>query len=719
MPRPVEQQKVVVRATPAPQSQAPQLGVYAPIDGVRAPQTSAWQGLAQSLGMLTQVGGPILQDRAQAAAKADAAAGQADQELNQVDAARAARSRAYADAAQDTSVLQQYHQAESAVLSRAATELDHSKPYTEQTAQIDQWMKQELGGLAKDPRAKVLIADRYQKFIDNTAHGLLKQQIEARQNDALSATQADIADQFSKGVAPDYGEAFQRLKAIYGDGTQASSALVGIYADHAVDVASKGGDWRQVFDALPTEIKLPDGNTIPGPGRTPKNHDLIERAKDAAQRAFEAWDEPRRNAQQLGELVKYERLADQGALLTVRGMVHLTQPGQNGEKPLFSADTVASLIDRSARRREALAQERFVQNAAQYLPNWQTMLNQKDPADPTGRAVLTKDMFQKAYDRTLSTGTNGFQDPDTVDKAIALTQAVHGGLVSSTLQAQLASSANRSTSQEALKMLPVYQKLRAAGQESLYLSPDQQAFYENLVIRKRSGATDADIVQAASRYDAREASVTVEPNMKAAREALKAQKMTGTGWFGTSFRADTYGSVIDDRMVNRDADRLLRRALVDNGGNAVAAAQVVAATIDSQWMPIDLAGKRTIVPRTGRAPDGSTVSYDQTVLQHALSTLSDVEAPKIAQLAGASNYKTARFRIVAMPDGDTEVEVTDDVGNPIPGAAIVPFYAVYRRAETEYRNGAYRDATQAKSDAQSARNADPTSVLLMNGGLGR
>ena len=157
---------------------------------------------------------------------------------------------------------------------------------------------------------------------------------------------------------------------------------------------------------------------------------------------------------------------------------------------------------------------------------------------------------------------------------------------------------------------------------------------------------------------------------------------------------------------------------MDNGGNATAAAQVVAKTLNDQWMPVDLNGKKVLLPRVGRTKDGARMVYDQQVLEHTLSVMSTEEAPKLAKQAGASNYQTAQFRIVAMPGGDTEVEVTDDVGNPIPGTARVPFTDLYKRIEAKYHDDAYKQAAAVKADAEYRRSHPKSTVLMGQAGRG-
>ena len=113
MPRPVVEQKTVVAPVPITQEPQQQLGVFAPIQGVQAPQAGGvFQGLAQALGVIGPSVGGLAVDKAKQQAKADAAEGQADAELEQVDPERAAHSRAYADAAHNTSIIRQYQDAD-------------------------------------------------------------------------------------------------------------------------------------------------------------------------------------------------------------------------------------------------------------------------------------------------------------------------------------------------------------------------------------------------------------------------------------------------------------------------------------------------------------------------------------------------------------------------------------------------------------------------------
>jgi hypothetical protein len=107
--------------------------------------------------------------------------------------------------------------------------------------------------------------------------------------------------------------------------------------------------------------------------------------------------------------------------------------------------------------------------------------------------------------------------------------------------------------------------------------------------------------------------------------------------------------------------------------------------------------------------------YDQTVLNNVLTYLSETYAPKAAKQAGASNYQTARFRVVALPGADPEVEIVDDVGNPIPGTNTVALSQVYEIAEREYRDTAYQNAAATKAAADDKR-AHPQPINTFNAG---
>src|SRR5690348_9601011 len=710
MPRPVVEQKVTVSATPAPESRAPQLGVFAPMDVRAAPAGGGFQGLAQALGVLGNVGGTAMVQRADATAKADAAEGQADAELAQVDPERAAHSRAYADAAHSTNIIKQYQTAEAAVTEWAATNLDASKPFPEQTAALDAEMKRRLGALAKDPRAKAIIAPRYQKFIEGAANTILSRQVEARANEALDTAKGDIATDLAAGGDGRYSEQVQRLTPLLGDRTKAVQAVVGMYIDHAQDVAAKGGDWQRVFNSLPSDITLPDGTKIPGPGRSPALHDALTRGRAQAQQAYNEWAQPQHDVAQAQLFVNLQARAHRGEAITLEALKPYLAPGADGTAPMLTPSQAAGFVETAARQREAIAAQNAARQALQIMPNWQTMIGQVDPTDPKGKRVLTREHFQKAFDVMAAQASNGFQNPDA-----ALALSAQYNLPSTAIHEMLSTVANPASAKAAVAQLPLYEKVKAQGLQTLYLSDEQNAYFAYLSAKHHSGATVDDIVTAGSRYRPAEARAIASESMKGAMDKLLSTTMPDTGVFGSNVRGTKFSAYANQPMVKAKAREQLNTLLVANGNDVDAAVAGVRDMFAQQWMPVRLDGGEVLVPRRGQRADGTAQVYDPAVLNGTLSYLSDTYAPEAAKRAGASNYKTARFRIVALPGADAEVEITDDVGNPIPGTNTVPLSQVYEIAEREYREQAYKNAAATKAAADDKR-AHPEPINTFNAG---
>lgn len=697
MPRPVVEHKTVVAPVSVGQEQAPQLGVYAPMD-VRAPQTSTFDGLARALGVVGQVGGTAMAQRADATAKADALEGQADAELAQVDPERAAHSRAYADAAHSTNIIRQYQDAEAAVTEWAATNLDASKPFTEQTAALDAEMKRRLGALAEDRRAKAIIAPRYSKFIEGAANGILSKQVEARANEALDTAKGDIASDLAAGGDGRYAEQVQRLAPLLGDRTKAVQAVVGMYIDHAQDVAAKGGDWKRVFDSLPTDITLPDGSKIPGPGRSPALHDALTRGRAQAQQVYNEWAQPQHDVAQAQLFVDLQARAHRGEAITLEALKPYLVPGADGTPPKLTPSQAAGFVETAARRREAIAAQNAARQTLQIMPNWQTTIGTVDPTDPKGKRIRTREYYQKAFDVMAAQASNGFQNPDA-----ALALSVQYNLPSTAIHEMLSTVANSASAKSAVAQLPLYEKVKAMDLTGLYLTDEQNAYFEFLSAKHHAGTPVDDIVQAGSRYRPAEAKAIAAESMKGAMDKLLSTTMPDTGVFGSNVRATKFSAYANQPMVKAKAREQLNALLIANGNDVDAAVAGVRGMFGQQWMPVRLNGNDVLIPRVGSNPDGSRRVYDPAVFNNMLSHLSDVYAPEAAKKAGAPNYKTAHFRVVQLPGADAEMEVVDDTGVRVPNTYPLPLSQVYEIAEREYREQSYKATAGAKAEGELLR----------------
>jgi len=713
MPRPVVEQKTVVAPVPITQESQQQLGVYAPIQGVQAPQAGGvFQGLAKALGVIGPSVGGLAVDKAKQQAKADAAEGQADAELEQVDPERAAHSRAYADAAHNTSIIRQYQDAEAATTEWAATNLDQSQPFTEQTAALDAEMKRRLGALAQDPRAKALIAPRYQKFIEGAANTIVSRQVEARANEALDTAKGDIAADLAAGGDGRYTEQVQRLTPLLGDRTKAVQAVVGMYIDHAQDVAAKGGDWQGVFNALPSDIALPDGTKIPGPGRSPALHDALERGRAQAQQAFNAYAAPIQAQQRLHVLTQLDETARHGGLITEQSLRPYVSPGADGTPPLLSPEQAAGFIDRARDKREALAAERAAHQALILSPNWERLIGTVDPSDPKGKRTFTAEGFQKEFDRDLGMATNGnnYSDPENVSKAIAASKQYR--LFSSSLKEQLSTAASRSTPAAAVQMLTAYDAVKAAGQAGQYLTDSQQAFYENLRVRQVAGGKGASteaLEQAAATHDPEQIARTVTANLPDAMTAFAAARADAKHWWqgGTKF-ADFGNSA----MVKAQGERLLKQTLADNGGNVPAAVKAVTETINSRYYPVTIGGAPVLIPNDGLRT--------QEQAQRNMDILSSEVITAPLKAAGYTKAETERatFNVFQIPGQAPELEIVDsDTGLPFAGVPVFKLEDALLMADERRRQllDAALRVTPAERAARDAADAKRRAGLMNQG----
>lgn len=258
--------RVQVNVASAP---SPEAGVYAPLD-VRVPVDSGTltlQHLAQALGVGAEVAAqakPQRDAKLREQGKADALTGHVDK--------RKEESRyysAYEEGVHEATVLREYNDAERRVVERAAQELDRSLPWDQQAAQVDAWMREELGDLVSDdPRARTLIADRYSNFIQTTANKILESVTTQQVKDSTDATLADTLDDIRKGGDGRFAEGVARIAKLTGDENSAAQTLVGAYLQAASEVATDGDletaekEVKRILGLIPEQVQLPGGTVV-------------------------------------------------------------------------------------------------------------------------------------------------------------------------------------------------------------------------------------------------------------------------------------------------------------------------------------------------------------------------------------------------------------------------------------------------------------------------
>lgn len=472
---------VRVQAPARPRS--PGLDVVAPLE-VRTPgpETDALWGLGQILGVAGAIGQQVKKEKDESEFKA----GQADEMLGKADMERAEKSRKYADGAYQVLILEQYRDAERVVSEKIASELDRGVPLNEQMAVIDGWMKSELGPMVADDDAKLLIAPRYQEFINSVGANILNGQIEDRARRAGEVVQQDAYAELQTTGTINWGEHWARAQSQTGDGTGATAALVGTVAQFMIDRAAAGDpNWADARNAIPTEIVTEDGTVVRGPMFTPKHADTIHRAMLEAERNFHNARDQQYAASEFTARTTLDRMLADGLPITEDTFKALNIPIGNGpEYPMSPALAAQYMQTSEVQRARALEEENEMASwleSRKFWGNWAAA--QGMPGGPE-----TKEKTQKAFEAWAMNAMVGMgidvralggqglvSDPAVVGTIADL--SAQEGMVYGPLQRTM-SSISQAAPGDLTARMDAYRVLKAKGVASQYLSEDAQLLYE-------------------------------------------------------------------------------------------------------------------------------------------------------------------------------------------------------------------------------------------------
>lgn len=506
------------------QDARPRLDVAAPLN-VNTPgaSTSPLSGLVQALG----IGGTLYAKNKEARDDADFKAGVADEQIGAADIERAKRSRAYADGAFQTLTLEQYHAAEAKVAQKAAEDLDHSLPIDEQLAAVDSWMKAELGPLIQDDRAKVLFAERYQSFINQTAEAIQKNQIEANAKAAEDTTLTDIASTIKRtgNFTPDnWNESFHRLYSQTGDAVGARKTLVGAIMQEALNAASRGEDYKRFRDMIPTEVIGPDGATLPGPMRSPEIQALVNQTMDKAENLYDQFHTNQYAGAQAKAFVDMDELVNQGAPLS---LATFTERGYTiGNKPsdTFSPERAASLIDQAATVRARLAAQQATLDG--YMSAWRATGRLADtlnaPGGPDSQEKLNdfslgiyqSELAARGVPAEAMAGEALVKDRATVDYLAMRT--AQEGVPYEPLRTTL-NSINPSAPGDVTGRLEAYKLLKARNLSGMYVDDKSALVYEVAIGAHDAGMDPAGVADTIRKMGDRDTSAYVAANMREVR----------------------------------------------------------------------------------------------------------------------------------------------------------------------------------------------------------
>lgn len=462
-------QRVQVNVAPSP---PPQAGVFAPLTGAAMPSKAALnlQSLAQALGAVVDLGAGVVKERDEYFYKQ----GVADEGLGKVDEKLRKRNEAYERGVYEASVLKEYNEVERVLIERAARELDRTKPRDEQIAQIDVWAKEELADLVSDdPNARRLIGERYQTFIEQVSNKILEQTTQEHIRLTQDAVATDVVAAIRKGTDPRLPEAIERLAAVGGDRIQAAEYLLGSILQAATAVAQDGDietareEVERTLAHIPSEIKLSDGTVLrphDSPSLAASINDAKARAIDTVEkRELEAARESLLDAGKRhidatteGELVPwswYEGLAKR-KVLTMEQALAWYEENQRSFK---------------AKRDKVASDHMLTQWLLDPSKDWRWHVGLTLP-DGT---VVTEKMFQERFD-LLAQEALAKGGPEAFGAVVSLSKST--GIAYTPMKTAM-SQLSGDNVETIAQYFPMYQQLRAAGMEGMYVDEKAMPYW--------------------------------------------------------------------------------------------------------------------------------------------------------------------------------------------------------------------------------------------------
>jgi hypothetical protein len=288
--------------SPTDATKQPKLEVVAPLDVNAAPGQA--QALAKALNVGLAVATPAVEEKARMQGAGEAASGQADVALNQVDQDKMAKIDAYrmgaTRAITEKATLSALDKAQAFAASAEGQKLPLTDTQTDGTSPmkkgllstLDDMLRTDLSHLTGDPQSARVVAPMVQHFMNEVAGQRTERDIKNNQSAAEDSAQA-IAMHAARTNDGSFNwqEQFDKLSGVYGgDRRAASQALV-----HSIGAAAVAAKDPSIIDKfIPESTKTADGQTLAGPGQTPENEAYLTEARAHAVAAQKGqWTEDR------------------------------------------------------------------------------------------------------------------------------------------------------------------------------------------------------------------------------------------------------------------------------------------------------------------------------------------------------------------------------------------------------------------------------------------
>lgn len=691
--------QVQVAATPAPD-----VGVYAPLDVKAAPSKSALalQGLAESLGAVLNTGQAVKQFTD----KKMYEQGVADQTFGKVSERKRKFIESYSRGVYEASVINHYNEAERSVVEKAANELDRTLPLEEQARQIDSWMKDELGAVAlDDPRARKLIAERYNTFIQNTTNKILEQTTSEQQQKTLDATLVDVVDDINKGGDGRIAAAVERIAMVSGDRQKALAQVIGGVISIAQQTANEGdpntaeAQITRVFSLIPKEIKMEDG-TVLRPRASPSiaatisdqyraSMDQAKRRRiDAAQETMLQYGKQHEDATNAGEILPwafYEDLANRDVISDAQALAWYdeNQAAYTRAQQKKGADSMIDqwLLDPSADWR------------------WHTGLTL-----PDGK-IATQDKFQERFDFIMQNAL-AKGGPEAFPTVLAMSRRT--GIVYTPMKTALSqvSGANVETIAD---YFDTYQQLRAAGMAEAYITDKAMPYW---LVAEAMNQTGVDPRSEKGKAQLRDRLTRLEPErvqeyVNAGRQEVR--KLMDSQVVNDEGINTTVGGLANAAYARSEIMRLASLNMqlqVDPKTSLQSAVKQIAAT----HFPLEVDGEEFLIP--------NEPGIDKKNMQDAMDYFTENVLPQYAAKEGRTRDEV-RFEIARLGGRETEIRVVDMNGNNIasngkfwtPAELMSMYRDISARNAADSARGRQERGQAMKKIMQDPRQIKPTSVV--------
>lgn len=688
MTRPVTTSKKR-RVQVGPATSTPGLDVVAPmhVDTPPSAEAAGWAQLQNVLG----VAGSIHKERKEFNDREAQEQGMADKRLGAVDAEREARETKYADGVEEASLITQTNAAIASVEERAAQELPADLPVDQKVAWIDAHLMKELGPLAADPKARRIIHEQYQDYLEKFAGretAANRMQHQATVQEAMEVEIGRAVD----GADVDLPALVNKSASVFPGGrTEAWQHIV----DRVAVRAEEMHDESIIADLLPHKVTTEDGQTIDSPISSKINKARLDLARERIAKHKAEVEKP------ITEWTIGERTRSLEDRILAAEPISYAELEADVKRGWYSEERANSFVTRAANaveERKKKDKEYDDKLVAFYAGGGKSWVDaERHPNGPENR-TQSQELTDLSIQRQITgwakstgveeiplTGEQLRKHPEILAKILSDSSAWR--LPYTPVKSYLA-EINPSMGGTVLDRISVYESAKALGVESMYVDEDTQAILEVALTAKRAGEKDENIVATIQRMSDPATREWAKENREKAHKGVLRGKLDVVGRV-FDVDPDDIGNLPFVQQKLKDlADNYLSRGLPPERSAELARTRF----LDTHFA-VEVNGKSLIVPESP--------NYDSAATQEALKRFQSL-APQFAAKQRDPNPEAASMIIVFGRNGrDVEVHYVGSDGLEL-NTRPMSIPAMIAQLRKNSGNG-YEEAVKASREAQARR----------------